>query len=323
MELTEFETLPRAESSEKFFALPISRQRKDFLAKDMNGAPVFLLHDASKICYVPSIHFRYLNAQFHSTCRVHADGVVIQDQFAVISCSSNSPELYELFIRCFSAAIEQLPLEAGTRELESSIQELLDLFRAMAIPSGREIAGLWAELFIIERSFNSPLLMEYWHSDIYEKFDFSWPGGCIEVKSTIRETRSHEFALTQLHPPQNGEGYVVSILMQNLSGGVSVMDLAKSIDITISKAPVLRQKLWSNVAAALGNDFSEKIDRRFDMSFSEKNFLAFNMKDIPVLHQPIDPRITGIRYNVSLNDVTSSLPQSSLNYFSNLIAISS
>lgn len=323
MVFADFKSLPRAESREKFIALSLSDRRQEFLGKDMNGAPIFLLHDASMPRYVPSVQFLYLNAQFHTTCSVYVADVVIQDQFAVISCDSNAPDLYELFIKCFSAAIEELPLNSGTRELETSIQGLLDLFRAMSTPSGREVAGLWAELFIIDRSSDPMLLLDYWHSDIYEKFDFSWPGGCLEVKSTIRETRSHEFSMAQLQPPLNGEGYVVSVLMQSLSGGVSIMDLANSIDDVASKYPALRKKMWSNIASALGNDFSEKIDRRFDISFSERNFLAFNMNDIPALRQPIDPRITGIRYHVSLNDVKSSLSEISLHGLSNLIAVSS
>ncbi|OPB19181.1 PD-(D/E)XK motif protein [Pseudomonas fluorescens] len=322
MVFKDYKSLPRAESGEKFIALSLSDRRQDFLAKDMNGAPIFLLHDASIPRYVPSIQFLYLNAQFHTTCSVHVAGTVIQDQFAVISCDSNAPDLYELFIKCFSAAIEELPLNSGTRELEESIQGLLDLFRVMSTPSGREIAGLWAELFIIDRSSDPLLLLNYWHSDTYEKFDFSWPGGCLEIKSTIRETRAHEFSMAQLQPPMNGEGYVGSILMQSLSGGVSIIDLANSIDDVASKYPALRKKLWSNIASALGNDFSEKIDRRFDISFSERNFMAFHMNDIPGLRQPIDPRITGIRYSVSLNDVKSSLLETSLPHLSTLIASS-
>lgn len=323
MLLSKFSNLPRAKSTEDFIALPLSTRRKDFLTKGVDGAPIFLLHDSSPIKYVPGIQYRYINAQFHSTCRIQINEDSLQDQFAVIACDSEVPELYELFINCFSAAIEILPSKAVTKQLESSIQDLLALFKDMSRPNKREVSGLWAELFIIERSGNIPKILNYWHDDPYDRFDFSWDNTYLEVKSTTQPTRTHEFSLDQLSISSSATGYIASLLMLPLGSGIGIMDIARAIDNSISDHPLLRKKLWSNVAKALGSDFSEKIDRRFDLGFSEQNFMLYSMSDIPAFKDPIDPRISSIRYKASLEATSSSLPRPTLDFFSEIVRTSS
>ncbi|MEC5196782.1 hypothetical protein GGR75_003329 [Xanthomonas campestris] len=177
----QFSALSCATSETSFKAIPVSAHRKDFLGKGSDGAPIFLLHDASEAQYSPGVHFRHLTAQFHTTCRVHTDDTDLQRQFALAACDGAATDLHELFVRCFCAAIEELPINSGTRELNSCIQKLLDLFRALSQPSGRDVLGLWGELYVIASSGNIAGALAAWHEDPFDRFDFSWgtgvPGG--------------------------------------------------------------------------------------------------------------------------------------------------
>lgn len=302
-----FLALPSASSAVDFSAVKLSTRRSDYLAKSSNGGPVFLLHDASAASYSPAIELRYVSVQFHSTCRVTASGDMLEDQFAIVSCDGNVPELHEIFVRCVCAAAEQLPLKASTSELHSCIRDLLEVFRALGQPSIREITGLWAELFVILRSKDATHALELWHSDQFERFDFSWASNCLEVKATVNEIRQHEFALEQLKEPVDGAGYVVSVLLQPLSGGMAIVDLANGIERTLASHPTLRQKLWRSIAAALGSDFSERLDRRFDPSYAERSLAVYRMVDVPAPQEPRDHRITGLRFRVDMSTVDSSL----------------
>ena len=85
-----FLDLPSAVNSTEFKAIHLSRKRKDFLAKNCEGAPVFLLHDSSPANYNPGINFRHLSAEFHATCRVRTDVVDIEDQFCLVSCDAEA-----------------------------------------------------------------------------------------------------------------------------------------------------------------------------------------------------------------------------------------
>lgn len=302
-----FHALPAASSAVDFSALPLPGARADFLAKAGDGGPVFLLQDSSPANYSPAIELKHVSVQFHSTCRVTTAAGAVDDQFAVISCDASVPELHEVFIRCLAAAAAQLPLAAGTSILQRCVQSLLDLFRALGRPSNRELAGLWAELFVIAKSKHVAQALRAWHADHFERFDFSWPSGCLEVKAAIKELRQHDFALEQLRSPMGGTGYVASVLLQALNGGVGVVDLANVIEASVATEPDLRQKLWENIASALGNDFSERLDRRFDASYAERSLAIYAMGDIPAPQPPSDERITAVRFRADLSTVASSL----------------
>lgn len=302
-----FHALPLATSAVDFSALPLSGPRGDFLAKGGDGGPVFLLRDSSPASYSPAIDLKHVGVQFHSTCRVTMATGAVEDQFAVISCDAGAPELHEVFVRCFAAAVEQLPVHSTTSDLQRCIQSLLDLFRSLGRPSSREVTGLWAELFIIARSKNVPQALSSWRAGQFERFDFSWSFGCLEVKAAARELRRHEFALEQLQPPLGGSGFVVSVLLQALSGGVGVVDLADEIEACVIGEPRLRQKLWENIVASLGSDFTERLDRQFDPSYAERSLSMYAMEDIPAPCQPIDPRVSAIRFYADLSTVSSSL----------------
>lgn len=249
---TDFVGLPLAKSTVDFSAIALPSRKRDFLAKATDGSPVFLIHDSSTLSYVPAIELKNISARFHSTCLVTTPSGILEDQFAVVSCGTDAPELYELFIRCFGAAVDQLPATATTADIQSSVRRLLDLFCSLNRPSNRELAGLWAELFVISKCNDPVKAVHSWHSDPNERFDFSWRGSRLEVKSTVKEERQHEFALEQLRRPTDGYAFVASVLLQPLTGGMSVIDLATSIASALVNQPELRQKVWENVVSAMG-----------------------------------------------------------------------
>jgi Putative PD-(D/E)XK family member, (DUF4420) len=314
----QFSELPCATAAESFTAIPLSVRRKDFLAKSADGAPIFLLHDASQAEYSPGVQFRHLTAQFHATCRVHTGDADLQGQFALVACDGAAPDLHELFVRCFGAAIEELPVNSGTRDLNACVQKLLDLFRALSQPSGKEVSGLWGELYVIANSGNIAGALAAWHVDPFDRFDFSWEQGCVEVKASTQTARLHHFALEQLMKPTNVSGYVASLLLQPLSSGLGLLDLANSIEIEVCNYPALKQKLWTNLAKALGDDFSDKLDKRFDVSYAERYFIIYLMEDIPKPERPSDPRVIAIQFIVDLTTVTSSLKKPSLSVLRNI-----
>ena len=182
--------------------------------------------------------------------------------------------------------------------------------------------GLWAELYVILRCGRCVDALRAWHSDQFDRFDFSNSALCLEVKATIRTTRVHEFAMEQLEPPAGGLGLVASLLLQPLTGGLGVLDLARRIEETAIGDSKLRLKLWQNVAAALGADFSASLDRQFDMSFAERNVVVYAMADIPRPEKPIDSRVTGLRFTVELTTVSSSLQRTPLQTLARAFEIS-
>jgi hypothetical protein len=215
--------------------------------------------------------------------------------------------LHELFIRCVQAAIEDLPEAADTSDIEKRVTRLLALFRSLARPAGREITGLWAELYCIAVSGNVPAALERWHSDNNEVFDFSWPQGRLEVKATVGTFRIHEFALDQLRPPCGGAGYVASLMLKPSNSGVGVLELARQVESAIPGQHQLQAKLWAVLVQSLGADFSDALDRRFDAELARGQLMVFRMEDIPSVPPVADARISSVRFKADLSTVQNSL----------------
>jgi len=302
----QFKELQPAASPGLFDAVRLSNRRLDFLAKTGDGAPVVLLQDSSLPRYRPGFHLKYLKAEFHTACLIRSDQTEADGQFAIITCDSSTPELFELFIRTVTAATADLSDTAGTDEIQTCFQRLVDLFRNFARPGGREIAGLWAELFVISRSRNVVAAMRAWRIGSSERFDFSWTSGRLEVKATTKTIRAHEFGLEQLKVPDLGRAFVASLLLQPLNGGSGIMELANSIETSIVGQGDLRQKLWTNISGDLGSEFSDSLDRQFDTSYAGRNAVLFSAEDIPAPAPPNDPRISSVRFVADLSTVLPS-----------------
>jgi len=316
----DFKSLSPSNAGVEFDAVPLPGDRGDYMAKSQNGNPVFLLADAKTGQYHPSLQLRYLSADFQLTCRLTTDSGEMEGVFALVNCTSDEPELHELFIRCFDAVRGQLTTTADTEEIKKTVQNLAALFRAFSLPSQRSITGLWAELFTIVRSDVISDSMRVWRAGAFDRFDFSYPNLAIEVKATTGQFRSHEFALEQLSSPVGGNGFVVSMLLQPITGGTSVLDLVSTIETEIATEPKLRQKLWENVINDLGSDFGTSLDRRFDMSYAQRNCKIFRFEDIPQPQPIADPRVGKIRFVADCSSAISSAADSTLGGLQGLLS---
>jgi hypothetical protein len=305
--LEEFQNIPASSSYSDFKALRLSSIRDDFLVKGPHGEPIFLLSDSSPSHYVIGRSLKYIKAEFHLTCSVQVNSEYINGQFALISCDAGSPDLHEIFLRCVGASLDLLPPLCGTVELENVITELLEVFRVLSEPAAGDITGFWGELWVVANSSDIPLAMSLWHSDIYDRYDFSSPSVFIEVKATTKNYRIHDFSLEQLNLPENGNGFIISLMLQQLSGGTGILDLVENIESVLSEYPHLKKKLWKIVTKTLGSDFSEIVDRRFDTAFASRNARIYRMTDIPSIGPVNDARISNIRFSVDLSSLDSSL----------------
>jgi hypothetical protein len=308
----EFSSLEPSSSQDTFNAVRLNALRQDFLGKDREGAPVFLVADEGAPVYRPVVQHRHLSAAFCILCRLNVDGAEVVGRFAIIRFEGASPELHELFIRCVRAAIADLPAAAHTTDIEARVNRLLELFRALTRPAGREISGLWAELLCISASGNVPGAVDRWHNDNNEAFDFSWAQGRLEVKSTVGAFRMHEFALDQLSPPSGGSGYVASLVLKVASSGEGVLDLARKVEGQLEGQVALQAKLWTVLVQSLGADFSDSLDRRFDADLAGRQLMLFRMEDIPSLPPVVDTRISSVRFKADLSTVQSSIGGSGL-----------
>jgi hypothetical protein len=300
---SQFVGLAPASDEDTFNAVSVHLRRADFLGKFQDGSPVFFIADDGSPTYRPEVRHQHLRVSFGVSCRLRIDGQELTNQFAVIRFNGDSVELHEVFVRCVNAVMLNLPTNADTYEIENRLSRLLSLFQALSAPSNREISGLWAELFCIRYSPDIAQTLTRWHSENFETYDFSWAGNRVEVKSTMTPQRVHEFSLEQLTLPLNSVGKVISMMLRASNEGVGVMGMARSIETGLQGNVELREKLWSQVLQALGQNFSDALDRRFDVDFALRSFVVIPMQQIPSVNRPSDHRISVIRFRVDLSDL--------------------
>lgn len=71
------------------------------------------------------------------------------------------------------------------------MNQLIELFRAIAKPARKSLQGLWAELFLISRAHQPAILVNAWHTVVEDRYGFAVDNQRIEVKGFSGQIRQH------------------------------------------------------------------------------------------------------------------------------------
>lgn len=129
----------------------------------------------------------------------------------------------------------------------------------------------------------------------------------MEVKTTARQNRQHEFTLTQLrgsHLPV----FVASIVAEQSDAGESVFDLASVIQEDVT--PRNRAKLWRLVAESVGSDAEGAADFRFlrTAAASSLRFYAAAALPAPEVPDTVAQCISAVRFSLDLDRAPTLVP---------------
>jgi hypothetical protein len=96
--------------------------------------------------------------------------------------------------------IERLGNKPLLEQIKIEIEKIESLFLKLSKSSKASFIGVWGEVFLIETSNNPDVLIEAWHKNSNDLFDFNDGKDKIEVKTTTQKIRRHSFAIGQLEP---------------------------------------------------------------------------------------------------------------------------
>ncbi|MHB8689417.1 MAG: PD-(D/E)XK motif protein [Candidatus Dormibacteraceae bacterium] len=174
----------------RFAVVPINDDLRHLVGKDQNGFPAILVDasgkDGNPLLRVELEHLTVLPD-------VHCD-VEFPDEkhrvgsYTLIRCSGDD-ELQGLFLRLVGGLLQQINAASERAELAHVVVKLVDLFRALTVPPRKSVQGLWAELFLVAQCRNPVMLLEAWHADPTELYDFSREHQRLDVKSSSRRAR--------------------------------------------------------------------------------------------------------------------------------------
>ncbi|MBK7988358.1 MAG: PD-(D/E)XK motif protein [Ignavibacteria bacterium] len=199
--------------------------------------------------------------------------------------------------------VKKLSEKPLLKDLKIEIEKLINLFTKLSKPALKSIQGLWAELLIIEQSNNPDYLIKSWHNSTSDKYDFNDGNDKIEVKSTSKNRRIHNFSLEQLIPNTKSKLIVSSILTIETGTGTSIFDLIDIIESKI-KDQNLIYRINEMVASTLGEDFEKSFDIYFDYKFSVDSIQHYESVNIPTINiSSIPSNIMNVRFDCDLTDV--------------------
>lgn len=296
--------------------LPLIKTHK--LGISESGEPLFFIKcqgtakDVLLDCNLESF-----SVQYNRECQLLNDTKKEIGTYTIISLKNDSINLQEYFLEIVYLIIQKLEECPKLLALKVEIDKLIDLFSKFSKPAVKTIQGVWTELFIIEKSTSPDYLIQSWHTSILDKFDFNDGIDKIEVKSTSKVKRIHNFSFEQLNSNDSSNLIVVSVFVIQVGLGKSILNLIESIEQKLrDKSMSLR--LREIVGQTLGDDFKKSFDIYYDYQLAMDTIQCYRKEDIPTINSDAIPTsISHVKFECDLTNVipvTENIYQSPLHY---------
>ena len=203
------------------------------------------------------------------------------------------------FLRTIGGALAGLEQRVEAKDLVDLVDRLVVLFRLLAKPRERAIHGLWAELFVILSASDPAMMIDAWHSQSMERFDFGLGGERLEVKSSSVRSREHMFSFEQVYPPSGASVLVASVYVEEQTNGRSlgnlwdrVVDAAPSSEARLKVEKVCIQTLGQ---LGVGREFSA------DWNLAVESLAFYQVSDIPRPSADCPAGVSQLRFRSDLS----------------------
>lgn len=278
------------------------------IAIDHEGNPTLLLSVINKVkgSSLKNFKLKHLQLQQSVECKISEGGKECFQTFTVITFTNSERNLQEYFLRISESLIKALEINPTQQQVIDSLNKFIEVFRSLSDIPTKTIQGLWSELFLIDSSQNSKVLLNYWHNIPEEKFDFNSGEERIEVKSNSNFERIHTFSSEQLNPPTKCKVLIASIFIRQNSTGKDIGQLIESISEKIEYDIELTNKLNRVVCATLGNALEQSVKLKFDYKVAQDSLRFYRCQDISKIEEiNIPNEVSEVKYKSDLSKINS------------------
>jgi hypothetical protein len=195
-----------------------------------------------------------------------------------------------------------LDLQEKFGKTGKAIWQLKNLFenRLKFKLSDEVITGLIGELLVILASSNPSIAIDYWHSNIDDKFDFSGERFRLEVKSTTSGGRNHNFSSFQIPGNVPEKIFVASAQIVRVEKGATLSAVLEIIEQRVEVDTF--QKVITNVNGTLGVPHELLVDYQIDLEPSIDSIRVYRGLDVP---RPTTVEgVISIKWLASLDGIT-------------------
>jgi len=198
------------------------------------------------------------------------------------------------------SVIELLPGDPSSNDVSNAIERIVTLFRAIESPPARSSQGLWGELFLIANARDPVAMVEAWHAQTSEHYDFAASCQRIDVKTSSDRTRIHYVSYAQVYPPRGTQAVIVSMFVERLAGGLKLGELWETAKLSVGDNADLRLKIDEICFASLGNSWEGARSLAFDERLCAASVVLFDVRDIPRVAEQVPIGVSDIRFRTSL-----------------------
>lgn len=284
-------------------SLPSIKHHK--IGVSSNGQPMFFIKcdDSERVSFLDS-NLELIAVQFNRSCQLLTNKQKIEEGiYTIIYLKTDSIDLQEYFLEIVFLIIKKLNPTPTLQELKIEVEKLIELFSKFSKPPTKAIQGLWAELFVIEQARNPAYLIQAWHNSATDKFDFNDGIDKIEVKSTSKSRRVHSFSIEQLHPNQNSNLIIASVVVVETGIGKNIFDLVNLIESKV-KDREIQFRINEIVAQTLGNSLSKSFEMYFDYQLAMDSLQFYESENVAKIDsQSIPIAVTNVRFDSDLTDI--------------------
>lgn len=295
-----------------------NKYKNDFLVEDFPGfishkigldteenCCILIKSDQSKpISKIDLDTYKHFQVFFNKSCElISYNGVVEKSKFTVIQFYEEDIELQLYFLDVCGTILYKLGNKPSLKDTYNSLRYLLELFNKTISPSKSTIQGLWGELLLIDISSDPEYMINSWHVNPTDTFDFNDGTSKLEVKSTSKQERVHNFSINQLINHGSTELLIASVLVIESGLGKSVIDLIYSIKLRVNN-PEVFLKLSEIVFNTLGNLTNSISIVKYDFQYSKDCLAFYDSQDIPIIPiKTIPNNVTSVRFDVNLKNI--------------------
>ena len=294
-------------ASNSFEVIPISNSYHK-LGASKEGYPKFFICTSTAVSATPNTMLDILLVQYNLSCTfVDDNDVKIPHHFTVITLQSVDQKLQEVFFDIVVMMFGRMSEVPSKREIAIEVENLISIFSAMTCPPRKKIQGLWAELFVIERSSDPETLVKAWHDSPTSKYDFTMGRDKIEVKSTSSENRCHRFSLDQLCPSAHSRVLVASVKVRESAKGKEGLSVQNLYDRIVDKldSSDAQMHLMKVIAETIGTDMYHLDEVFFDYVEACDTLRFYDSKDVPgVDKNGVQPGVSSVGFTSDLSGVT-------------------
>jgi hypothetical protein len=274
------------------------------VGRGVDGAVVLLTPPESEGNVGAPTRLRRLTVHARTSVAVRTQASeAVTETVGLVELRELSEDLIPAFCGVAATVVDLIGEKPAPGAVRAALNHVVRLFEPRPGRQG-SVLGLWGELLTILTASDVQEMVEAWHVEIDDRFDFAAPRFRLEVKTTDSKRRVHDFTLDQLEPVGGARVRIASVMTTATSAGTSLGDFVEELHPLLSGRMDLAMKVWRLLAETLGGDWMPSTtSARWDRVQAEKSLRLFHAEDVPRVRGDLDPAIESVRLRVNCENV--------------------